>query len=247
MAETSEEPITLHVADGTTMAAYAVRPATNSRQAAIMVFQEAFGVNAHIRDVTRRFAREGFLAVAPELFHRTAAGFQGSYDDFPATRPHTSALTNENLERDIRATYEWVRHRPEVREDRITSIGFCMGGRVSYLANSCVRLAACVSFYGGGIAPANLDRAEKVQAPMLFFWGGLDQHIGPEAVAAVAGAMRKAQKPFVSVEFSFAEHGFFCDARRAYHEKAARQAWALTLSFLAENIGPAAPATAPKK
>jgi carboxymethylenebutenolidase len=236
MAEPSSENITLHLADGTTMAAYVVRPARNPRQTAIMVFQEAFGVNAHIRDVTQRFAREGYLAVAPELFHRTAPGFQGSYDDFQATRPHISGLTNDNLERDIRATYEWIRTQPGVHEDRIASIGFCMGGRVSFLANSYVRLAAAVSFYGGGIAPGNLDRAEKVQAPMLFFWGGLDPHIGPDLVAAVVGAMRKGGKPFVNVEFSFANHGFFCDARHAYHEKAAHEAWALTLSFLNDNM-----------
>jgi len=236
MAETTEENITLHVADGTTMTAYAVRPATNSRQAAIMVFQEAFGVNAHIRDVTRRFAREGFLAVAPELFHRTAPGFQGSYDDFPATRPHTSALTNDNLERDIRATYDWIQSQPGIRDDRIVSIGFCMGGRVSFIANTYVPLAAAVSFYGGGIAPGNIDRAERIQAPMLFFWGGRDQHIGPELIASITAAMKKAGKQYTNVEFSYADHGFFCDARRAYQKQAASEAWTLTLSFLNDSI-----------
>jgi carboxymethylenebutenolidase len=238
MASEDGETITLGVADGTSMAAYVARPA-NPNGAAIMVFQEAFGVNGHIRDVTRRFAREGYLSVAPELFHRTAPGFEGNYDDFPSTRPHTSALTNENLERDVRAVYDWITTREQIPEDRIVSIGFCMGGRVSFLANSFVRLAASVSFYGGGIAPGNLDRAEKIRAPMLFVWGGRDKHIGPELIAAVTSAMRTAGRPYVNVEFSHADHGFFCDARKTFHRQAANEAWSLTLSFLNDNLKPA--------
>ncbi len=240
MADVKDDKITLDVSDGTSMAAYIARPSqggVGEGSAAIMVFQEAFGVNAHIRDVTRRLARNGFLAVAPELFHRTAPGFEGNYEDFPSTRPHTSALTNDNLEKDIQATYEWVRSQPDVAGDRIVSIGFCMGGRVSYIANSTVQLAAAISFYGGGIAPGNLDRADRIKAPMLFFWGGKDKNITPELTSSISAAMRKAGKPFVNVEFSDADHGFFCDARRAYHKRASTEAWALTLSFLADNIG----------
>lgn len=238
MEEHTDGNITLEVSDGTTMAAYVARPHT-ATHTAIMVFQEAFGVNAHIRDVARRFSRDGFLAIAPELFHRTAPGFEGSYENFPSTRPHTAALTNENLERDIQATYAWLTAQPGIKEDRIVCVGFCMGGRVSYIANSTVRLAAAISFYGGGIAPGNLDRAEKIQAPMLFFWGGRDQHITPDLVASVTTAMRNAGKSYVNVEFSDADHGFFCDARKAYHQRAATEAWILALSFLSDNLKPA--------
>jgi carboxymethylenebutenolidase len=82
MPETQTEWITLNVADGTTMRAYVARPQDANQHTGLLVYQEAFGVNAHIRDVTERFAREGYVAVAPELFHRTAPGFEGGYDNF---------------------------------------------------------------------------------------------------------------------------------------------------------------------
>src|SRR5438270_836039 len=109
---------------------------------AILVFQEAFGVNAHIRDVTERFAELGYLAAAPEVFHRSAPpGFEGNYSDFPSVQPHMKAMTNEGLEADIRATYELLRN-DNACNGRFASIGFCMGGRVSYLANSILPLGA---------------------------------------------------------------------------------------------------------
>lgn len=237
MAEQVGEKIALSVSDGTTMDAHVSRP-SGPAHSAIIVCQEAFGVNSHIRDVARRFSREGYLAIAPELFHRTAPGFEGDYDDFPSTRPHISALTNERLQRDVQATYDWVASQPGIDEKQIVSIGFCMGGRVSYLANSFVRLAAAVSFYGGGIAPDNLNRAPDIQAPMLFFWAGRDKRITPDLVASATDAMRNARKPFVSVEFSDAEHGFFNDARKVYNRRAATEAWALTLTFLRNYLQP---------
>ena len=107
-----------------------------------------------------------------------------------------------------------------------------MGGRVSFIANSVVALRAAVSFYGGGIAPGLLDRASKLQAPSLLIWGGLDTHITPEHRKAVTDALTAQQKIYVNVEFSRADHGFFCDERAAYEPHSARQAWALTLEFL---------------
>lgn len=88
MAEIRTEWVDLDVADGTTMRAYVARPQDARPRSGLLVFQEAFGVNAHIRDVTERFAREGYHALAPELFHRTAPGFEGSYTNFEAVMPH---------------------------------------------------------------------------------------------------------------------------------------------------------------
>jgi carboxymethylenebutenolidase len=229
--------IQLNVDDGTTMAAYVARPGGKDRHPGIMVFQEAFGVNAHIREVTERFARAGYTAIAPELYHRTGPGFEGSYTDFEANRPHFTALNNANLEADIRTAFGWLRNDPLTEGSRIVSVGFCMGGRVSFIANSTVSVTASASFYGGGIAPGNLDRVPRVHAPMLFFWGGLDKHIGPDAIAAVTGAFRAAGKPYVNVEISDGEHGFFCNARASYNRKAATEAWNLTLAFFSENGG----------
>ena len=228
-----KEKVELSVADGTRMAAYVACPERGESSPGLLLFQEAFGVNHHIRNVAERFAAEGYVVIAPELFHRTApAGFEGSYTDFPSVRPHLQAVTTETAELDTRAAYEWLRTKRQVRADEISSVGFCMGGRVSFIANSILPLKAAVSFYGGGIAPGLLDRASKLNAPTLFIWGGLDKHIAREQRQAVSEALGAQNKIYVSAEFSGADHGFFCDERAAYEPHSARQAWALTLEFL---------------
>jgi carboxymethylenebutenolidase len=228
-----KEKVDLAVGDGTRMQAYVARPESGGPHPGLMVFQEAFGVNRHIRNVSDRFAAEGYVVIAPELFHRTAPpGFEGSYTDFPSLMPHYQAVTTETAEADIRAAHEWLRSSSHVKPNEISSVGFCLGGRVSFLANSVVPLRAAGSFYGGGIAPGLLDRAAKLQAPALLIWGGLDKHITPEHRKAVTDALSAQNKVFVNAEFSRADHGFFCDERAAYEPHSARQAWALTLEFL---------------
>src|ERR1700746_2260504 len=102
--------VQLSVNDGTTMQAWVARPKEEGAYPGLLVFQEAFGVNAHIRDVAGRFAREGFGAVAPELFHRTAApGTEVRYDDFPSAMPHMKALNDASMAADHRATFDWLR------------------------------------------------------------------------------------------------------------------------------------------
>lgn len=230
------EDISLNVSDGTTMAAFVARPKEIAGFAAIMVFQEAYGVNSYIRDVAERFAAFGYIAIAPELFHRTAPGFEGSYENFDGTRKHIQALTNEGLTADINAAYDWIKNNARTAQDRIASIGFCMGGRVSFLANTAVKLKAAVSFYGGGI-PAILDMVNDSFAPQLMFWGGLDKHIGEDQISKVTGLLKEKNKKYVSVVFSDADHGFFCDARSSYNPGASKQAWALTLEFLNLYVG----------
>ena len=236
------EQVLLSVSDGTSMRAYVARPAKGETHAAMLVFQEAFGVNPHIRDVTERFARQGYLCIAPELFHRTAApGFEGSYTDFAAVMPHMKALTEAGLESDIRAAYDWLQTGGSAKILPTGAVGYCMGGRVATLAAMTVPLACGISYYGGGIAPnptspGLLGRVPELRAPMLFFWGGLDQHIPQDQVLAIVGALRAADKAYVNVEFSKADHGFFCDARASYNPAAASEAWALTLAFLNTNI-----------
>jgi carboxymethylenebutenolidase len=244
MAEIRTEWAALQVADGTTMRAYVARP-QNGRgraRAGLLVLPEAFGVNAHIRDVGERFACEGYHTLAPELFHRTAPGFEGAYNNFAAVMPHVLALTEQGIEADVRSAYTWLREDLGASDTPIACIGFCMGGRAAFLTNSVLPVKAAVSFYGGGIAPNPmgpdlLSRTGDLHAPQLFFWGGLDKHIGPEQTQAVVEALRRAGKPFVNVEFSHADHGFFCDARPSYNPAAAQQAWALTRAFLNCYVG----------
>ncbi len=233
VAGITKEKVELKVAQSPLMLAYISRPADAGPHPGLMVFQEAFGVNSHIRNVADRFAAEGYVAIAPELFHRTApAGFEGDYKDFPSVMPHARAVTNEAAEADVLATYEWLHSNSQVKPDAISCVGFCMGGRVSFLANSVVPVRNAVSFYGGGIAPGLLDRAAKLHGPVLLIWGGLDKHITPEHRKAVTDALTAEHKVYVNAEFSNADHGFFCNERSAYEPNAACQAWALTLEFL---------------
>jgi carboxymethylenebutenolidase len=233
VATSSSPYVALSVGDGTTMQAFVARPPGPSRRPALLLCQEAFGVNDHIKDVARRCARAGWTTIAPELFHRSApAGFAGSYSDFEGVRSHVQALTSEGLEADVHAAHAWLQQDTCTDATRVAALGFCMGGRVAYLGNATLPLRGAVSFYGGGIAPALLDRARHLSGPHLFFWGGADTHIPPEQHRAVIDALRRAGKPYVNVEISDAGHGFFCDQRPSYHATAARRAWALTLDFL---------------
>ena len=229
----STDRVTLRVSDGTTMNAHVARPSAGQAAPGILVCQEAFGVNAHMRDVTGRLAALGFVAIAPELFHRTAPGFEGSDTDFDAVRPHMAALSVDGLNADIDAAYSWLTSQSEIDAARIAAVGFCMGGRVTYMANARVKLAAAVSFYGGGIVPDLLPLAERQSGPILMFWGGLDAHIGPDQYRAVADALTAAKKTHEQVVFGQADHAFFNDTRRTYNPIAARQAWALLKEFFA--------------
>ena len=226
--------ISLTVADAPQMGAFVARPATAGPHPGLLLFQEAFGVNGHIKDVAQRFAREGFVVVAPELFHRTAPGFQGRYDDFDAVRPLIQGLTTAGLEADIRAAYAWLSSDPGVNRARTHAVGYCMGGRVAFLANLIVPVVSSASYYGGGMVPEYLPRVQDAHGAALFFWGGLDKHIGLDNPRALTDALRAAGKPTVHVEISDADHAFFCDERPAYNARAAREAWALTLAFFRE-------------
>jgi carboxymethylenebutenolidase len=237
MNTVTTEKVSLRVADGTEMNAYVARPAGDGKHPGVLVFQEAFGVNAHIRDVTERFAREGYVSIAPELYHRTAPGFEGKYDDFQSVMPHMKAMAEKGIVEDIRATYDWLKNKSYVMPEKIASVGFCMGGRVSFLACATLPLQASISFYGGNIAPALLPKTADLHAPIMFFWGGLDKHIGVEQIRAIVDECKRLGKTYVNVEFSNADHGFFCDARPAYNPEAATLAWNLTTTYLLLHLG----------
>jgi carboxymethylenebutenolidase len=220
-----KEKVELAVADGTRMAGYVARPKQAAAHSGLLVFQEAFGVNHHIRDVAERFAALGYVVIAPELFHRTAPpGFEASYADFPAVIEHYQAVA---AEADVRSAYEWLRSNPRAKASEISCVGFCLGGLILFIANSTVPLRAAVSFDGGAIAPGLLDGASKFEAPsLLFVWGGLHRHITLEQRRAVIEALSAHQKIYVNTEFSRADHGFFCEPHSA------GQARVLTLEFL---------------
>jgi len=231
MSNITSQHVEIKVDDGTTMLAWLAQPADEKLKRGIMVFPEIFGVNGHIRDVTNRFAGLGFFALSPEVFHRTAPPkWECSYTDFASARSHMQAATEASLESDVKATYNWLKSNTQAG-DNIACVGYCMGGRTSFLANSAVPLKAAISYYGGNM-PSLLHRTSKLSAPMLFFWGELDSHIPAEDRAQVTKAMREMKKDYVNVVFSYADHGFFCDARQSYQANAARLSWDLAQSFL---------------
>ncbi|HVA33564.1 MAG TPA: dienelactone hydrolase family protein [Candidatus Baltobacteraceae bacterium] len=224
--------VTIDTSDGA-MHAYVSRPEHAGVHGGIIVFQEAFGVNPHIRDIADRFAELGAVAIAPELYHRTATGFEAPYDTedaWAAIAPHYESLTSRGIAEDARRTYDWLVRQPQIA--KVAAIGFCMGGRAAYVANASAPLVAAVSYYGGGIAPDLLDLASEQRSPILMFWGGLDANIPPDQRRAVSDALTAAQKPHEQVLFSQAGHGFFCDRRKSYEPASAAQAWSLTRSFL---------------
>ena len=230
--------VQLPVADGTTMQAYTSIPAHGkSPFPGLILFQEAFGVNHHIRKLADRFADEGYFVIAPELFHRSGKpGIEIDYTDFPSAMPHMKALTLEGLEADVRATWNWLENHGQVENGKIVATGYCLGGRVSFLANTMFPFKAVASYYGAGIAPDLIKRAASINAPHLFFWGGKDQHIPKEQIATVKSELTKVGKQSINVEFSDADHGFFCDERASFNADAAELAWGLTLEFFIQKM-----------
>ncbi|UOG73117.1 dienelactone hydrolase family protein [Hymenobacter tibetensis] len=227
--------VSLQAPDNTTLNAYTAFPSTAGPHPGIILFQEAFGVNGHIRNVADRLAEAGYVVVAPELFHRTAApGLEIPYSDFASAMPHYSAITVEGLTADVQAAMAWLQAQDSVT-DKIGSIGFCLGGRVAFVANAVAPLAASVSYYGGGTHLVK-NLASDLHAPHLFFWGGLDQHISKDKIEEVTQALDAAGKPYINTVISYADHGFHCDERPSYHPAAAAEAWALTLAFFQEKL-----------
>lgn len=229
--------VTLEVKDASPMRAYVATPEGSGPFPGVIVFQEAFGVNGHMRHVTDRIAKLGYIAIAPEVFHRTAApGQEFSYSDFPSVMPHYQAMTNEGMIADGQACLDWLVAREDVVKDKVGCIGFCLGGRIAFVANSALPLAASVAYYGGGMHTV-ADLAEKLHGPQLMLWGGKDTHITPEHVQTVVDALIKADKDYINVVISYAAHAFSCDDRPAFHPQAASEAWGLTTAFFKNKLG----------
>jgi carboxymethylenebutenolidase len=234
--QTVNSQISLHVADGTEAHAYTASPSADGKFPGIILLQEAFGVTPHIKGLADRLAAEGYVVIAPELFHRTAGpGAEFSYSDWGAITPHYTGITLEGLQADLHAAYGWLQGQDNVVKEKIGSIGFCLGGRVSFIANFTLPLSAGVSYYGGG-THAVADRAKDIHGAHLFFWGGLDTHILPEYINAVTTALKEHNKAYTNVVFSDAEHAFNNNERPSYNADASSEAWALTLAFFKNKL-----------
>jgi carboxymethylenebutenolidase len=221
------------------MPVYDARPDGTPR-GAVLVVQEAFGVNDHIEDVTRRFAAAGYRAVAPHIFHRSGDPVL-SYTDREAIWEHMKVLTREGLLADIDATLGYLADEG-FTADRVGVVGFCMGGSVTALAAAERSLGAAVSFYGGGVAEGRfgiaplVELAPSFRTPWLGLYGGADQGIPVEQAEALGSAAKSAGVRTDMVIYPEAGHGFHCDARESYHAESAADAWQRTLAWFAEEL-----------
>lgn len=214
--------------------AYWAEPIGDGPFPAVIVIQEIFGVNAHIRDVTERIAREGYVAIAPAIYQRTAPGFEVGYTNeaMAEGRKYKEMTTAAELLSDIQATITVLQAHPKVKGDRLGTIGFCFGGHVVYLAATIPAIAATASFYGAGIAtltpgggPPTITRTPDIQGTLYAFFGTEDPLIPNEQADAVAAALQQHQIDHQVFRYAGATHGFFCDRRDSYDPKAAADAW----------------------
>jgi len=232
-------------APGGRMPAWVVRPQGGGPFPAVIVVQEAFGLNDHIRSVADRIAREGYLAVAPDLYYRSADRVAG-YDELPKAIGLMSQLDDREIVADVQAVLTWIEAQPGVRRGKVGITGFCMGGRISFLAACHLPVAAAAPFYGGGIGRvmmpsertphAPIEDAAGIRAPLLLFYGDRDAFIPPEEVALVKERLEKLGKEARVIVYPGADHGFFCEERPSFHEPAAQDSWRKLLSFFDKNL-----------
>jgi carboxymethylenebutenolidase len=232
--------VELDTPDGS-MPLYEVEPLGGEARRAVIVIQEAFGVNDHIEDVTRRFGREGYYAVSPHLFHRTGGGTV-PYDRFDLVGPHFAGLSDDTILVDVDAALAHVMGRGFVAE-RVGIVGFCMGGRVAFLVASRRKLGAAVGFYGGGILKGRGEKlgplAEDLsgmETPFLGLFGDEDQSIPVEEVEELRRRLSDAPVDAAIVRYPGAGHGFHCDLRDSYEPEAARDAWGRTLDWFDSHL-----------
>jgi carboxymethylenebutenolidase len=207
-------------------------PPTGTARGAVLVLQEIFGVNAHIRSVTDGFAAAGYVAIAPSLFDRVRGGVELGYtgEDLELGRGYVAQISEEQLLRDMQASINVVRHAGAV-----AAVGYCWGGSLAYLAAAELPVHCAVSYYGTRTVQL-LDRKPRV--PVMYHFGSRDKSIPPENIDKI-----RAADPHGEFFVYDADHGFNCDHRAAYDAAAAELARKRTLDFFARHLKtpPAAP------
>jgi carboxymethylenebutenolidase len=214
--------------------AYVARPRGGSRHAAIIVVNEIFGIHDYIKDICRRLAKLGYVAVAPDFFYRAGANLP-AMTSMEEIRPIVMQATPDQVDGDVRAASGWLKGRPFVKADRIGITGFCWGGGVVWraaLSDSDIR--AGVAWYGQ-LKPV-IGRAAELKAPVLGLYGALDQGITQTDVEAMRAALKAAGKTGSDLHvYPDAGHGFHADYRSSYNEADAKDGWARMLAHFRAN------------
>ena len=231
-----------------TMGGYLARPEGDDVLPAVIVYMEIFGINSHIREVTERIAAEGFVALAPDYFHRTGPGIELGYDDegMAEGMKHLGQLDAEQMIADAQAAVAALEGRDDVAGAGIGAMGFCIGGHMTYLTACTTDIQVSAPFYGGGIAApqgpggaaSTVSRTSGIKGAMMCFFGGQDAMIPPDQVDAIRAAISDAGVRGEVVVYDDADHGFHCDQRDSYNPTAAKDAWRrVTELFAAELKG----------
>ena len=218
--------IELTAADGHHLAAYRADP-SGPAKGGIVVIQEIFGVNPHIRAVADGYAAQGYAAIAPALFDRAQRGVELGYDEasIAEARALRGKITEEQMLADTQAAINAL-----AGAGKRAVIGYCLGGTIAFLSATRLSGLACtVGYYGGGIAA---KAAEKAKVPVMLHFGEQDHSIAMADVEKI----RKAHPEFKVFVYP-AGHGFNCDHRAAYHSESAKLALERTLGFLKEHVG----------
>jgi carboxymethylenebutenolidase len=237
----SGHDVTLETPDGP-MRLYEARPPGEAR-GALVVVQEAFGVNPHIEDVTRRAAAAGYHAVAPDFFHRSGPGAVVEYGKFDLVMEYFQALgSDESILVDVDAALAHL-HAAGFDDSRTGVVGFCFGGRVSFLVALRRALGASVGFYGGGIVrgrfpqfPALVGEVETLRTPWLGLFGDQDASIPVDDVEQLRAALQGAKVDTDIVRYPDAGHGFHCDRRPDYRAEDAADAWRRALDWFSAHL-----------
>jgi carboxymethylenebutenolidase len=208
---------------------------------------EIFGINSHIRDVTERIAREGYVALAPDFFHRTGAGVEYGYDQqgMEAGIKLYTQLKADEIVADARAALSFLKRQNYVKGDKLGAIGFCVGGHITYLTAAETEVKAAASFYGGGIAkpqgfggaPSTVGRTSKIGGKVLCLFGEKDASIPLSEVDTIRAELEKNKTRSEVIVYPGADHGFFCDQRPTYNKAAAEDAWNKVKKLFAEELG----------
>jgi carboxymethylenebutenolidase len=222
---------------GQTYAGYLALPEHPGPRPGVVVIQEIFGVNSHIRSIADRLAQAGYVALAPDLFWRVRPGIELGYqaEDIAQGMAVRGQINNEDSLLDLKAAFGLLAARPETKGKKLAVMGFCWGGTMAYLAACRLAPACTVSYYGGGIVNL-LGEADAIQGPILFHFGELDKGIPIAAVDQIQTEMRK-KKDATVFRYPGAEHGFHCDQRASYHPASAATAWQRTLDFFGKHLG----------
>jgi carboxymethylenebutenolidase len=213
----------------------------------IIVVQEAFGVTRHIEKVCDRLAQEGYVAIAPAMFHRQHANPKLGYGDadVPARTRYMAALRDNEIIEDINQVIKWTQSEQFKRTNglKVGIVGFCVGGRMTYLAaTSCPGLSAAVAYYPGrilvpfGDGPSPNDLTGQITCPVMGNFGALDANPSPADVAIIEAKLKQTRKTYDFKTYPGANHGFNCDERASYHKASADDAWARTLGWFEKNL-----------